>query len=84
MIPETNFAEFCGRAFQQTFGISMVTNCVPLLADFFCTRMKQNSFRESCEVTKNLARSFSLTFRYIVDVLSLNNTTYRTKYIPVN
>ena len=26
---------FCGRVFQQTAGIPMGTNCVPLLADLF-------------------------------------------------
>jgi hypothetical protein len=55
----------------------MGTNCAPLLADLFLY---------SCEVDfiqgllkkneKKLARSFNFNFRYIDDVLSLNNSRF--------
>ena len=36
---------FGGRVFQQTVGISMGTNCAPLLADLFLIIMKLTSYR---------------------------------------
>jgi hypothetical protein len=69
---------FGGRVFQQTVGIPMGTNCAPLLladlflysyeADFIQGLLKKNE--------KKIARSFNFTFRYIDDVLSLNNSRF--------
>ena len=39
------FVEFGGRIFQQTIGIPMVTNCAPLHADMFFSRMRQSLYR---------------------------------------
>jgi len=41
-----------GRVFQQTVGISMGTNCAPLLADLFLYRMRQASYRGFSRKTK--------------------------------
>jgi len=71
------FVFFGGRVFQQTVGIPIGTNCVPLLigllifsyeADFLQGLLMKNK--------KNLARSYILTFRYVDDVLSLNNSRF--------
>ena len=72
------FVMFGGRVFQQTVGIPMGTNCAPLLladlflysyeADFIQGLLKKNE--------KKIARSFNFTFRYIDDVLSLNNSRF--------
>jgi hypothetical protein len=71
------FAMFGGRVFQQTVGIPMGTNCSPLLvnlflysyeADFIQGLLKKNE--------KKLTRSFKFMFRYIDDVLSLNNSRF--------
>jgi len=71
------FVFFGGRVFQQTVGIPIGTNCVPLLiglllfsyeADFLQGILMKNK--------KNLARSYILTFRYVDDVLSLNNSRF--------
>jgi hypothetical protein len=67
-----------GRVFQQTVGIPMSTNCTPLLPDLFLywyvwCRLHT---RASQEKQKKLARSFNFTFRYIDDVLSLNNSRF--------
>ena len=71
---ENTFAMLSGRVFQQTVGIPMRTNCTSLLpalffysydVDFIQGLLKKNE--------KKLARSFNFTFRYINDVLSLNN-----------
>ena len=72
-----NISVFGGHVFQQTVGIPMGTNCAPLHdnlflysyeADFIHGLLKKNE--------KKLARSFNFTFRYIDDVLSLNNSRF--------
>jgi hypothetical protein len=71
------FAMFGGRVFQQTVGISMGTNCVSPLIDLFFysheTDFMQGLLKKN---EKKLARSFNFTFRYIDDVLSLNNSRF--------
>jgi hypothetical protein len=68
------FVIFGGSVFQQTIGIPMGTNCVPLLADLFLYSYEAD-FKQGLltKIKRKLARSFNLTFRYIDDVLSLNN-----------
>ena len=71
------FVIFGERVFQHTVGIPMGTTCAPLRAhlflyshevDFIHGLLKKNE--------KRLARSFNFTFRYIDDVLSLNNSRF--------
>ena len=64
---------FGGRVFQQTVGIPMGTNCVPLLADLFLYSYEADFIQG---LLKKLARSFNFTFRYLDDVLSLNNSRF--------
>jgi hypothetical protein len=67
---------FGGLVFQQTVGIPMSTNCVLLFylflysyeADFIQGFLKKTE--------KKLTRSFNFTFRYIYDILSLNNSRF--------
>ena len=71
------FAMFGGHVFQQTVGISMGTNCAPLLADLFLYSYEADFIRGLLKKNeKKLARSFNFTFRYIDDVLSLNNSRF--------
>ena len=60
--------------FQQTVRIPMETNYAPLLADPFL-HSYQADFKADLIRKKEyrLARSLHLSFRYIDDVLSLNN-----------
>ena len=71
------FVNFGGRIFQQTIGIPMGTNCAPLLADLFLysyeAEFLQNLIKQG---NRTLAKMFNLTFRYIDDVLSLNNSHF--------
>jgi hypothetical protein len=71
------FVECGGQIFQQTVGIPMGTNCAPLLADLFLYSYEaefiQNLLKSG---EKKLAKQFNLTFRYIDDVLSLNNSKF--------
>ena len=68
------FVVFAGKVFQQTVGIPMSTNCAPLLADIFLYSYEAD-FIQSLLSTgkKQLASRFNLTYRYIDNVLSINN-----------
>ena len=68
------FVIFAGKVFQQTVGIPMGTKCAPLLADIFLYSYEAD-FIQSLLSTgkKHLASRFNLTYRYIDDVLSINN-----------
>jgi hypothetical protein len=71
------FAMFGGRVFQQTVRLPMGTNCVPLLADLFLYSYEADFIQGLLKKNeKKLARSFNFTFRYIDDVLSLNNSRF--------
>ena len=63
--------------FQQTIGIPMGTNCAPLLADLFLYSYEAD-FLDGLlkQKQKHLAQSFNFNFRYIDDVLSLNNSRF--------
>ena len=65
------------NVFFKTAGISMGTHCVPLLADLFLYSYEADFIQGILKKNeKKLARSFNFTFRYIDDVLSLNNSRF--------
>ena len=71
------FVEFGGQIFQQTIGIPMGTNCAPLLADLFLYSYEAEFIQMlQRQGQKKLASSFNFTYRYIDDVLSLNNSNF--------
>jgi len=71
------FAIFGGRVFQQTVGIHMGTKCAPLLTDLFLYLYEADFIQVLLKKTeKKLALSSNFTFRYIDDVLSLNNSKF--------
>jgi hypothetical protein len=68
---------FGGRVFQQTVGIPMGTNRVPLLADLYLYSYEADFIQGLLRKNeKKLARSFNFMFRYIDDVLSLHNSRF--------
>jgi hypothetical protein len=68
---------FGGHVFQQTVGIHMGTNCVHLLADLFLYSYEADFIQGILKKNgKKLARSLNFTFRYIDDILSLNNSMF--------
>ena len=71
------FVVFVGKVFQQTVGIPMGTNCAPLLANIFLY-LYEAEFIQSFIPTgkKQLMSRFNLTYRYIDDVLSVNNQEF--------
>ena len=55
----------------------MGTNCAPLLADVFLYSYEADFIQSLLQrKDKKLAQSFGFTFRYIDDVLSLNNSKF--------
>ena len=55
----------------------MGTNCAPLLADLFLYSFEVDFIQGLLKKNeKKLARSFNIKFRYIDDVLSLNNSGF--------
>ena len=72
------FVVFAGKVFQQVVGIPMGTNCAPLLADIFLYSYEAE-FIQSLLSNRNkqLASRFNFTYRYIDDVLSINNSEFQ-------
>ena len=62
----------------------MGTNCAPLLADLFLYSYEADLIQGLLKKNENnLARSFNFTFRYIDDVLSLNNSRFGDFVVPI-
>jgi hypothetical protein len=71
------FVSFGGALFQQVVGIPMGTNCASLLADLFLYSY-ESEFLQNLVKDKKIheARVFNFTYRYIDDVLSINNSRF--------
>ena len=68
---------FGGRDFQQAVGTPMGTNCDPIFADLLLYSYEADFIQGLLnENEKKLTRSYNFTFRYIDDVLSLNNSKF--------
>ena len=71
------FVVFAGKVFQQAVGIPMGTNCAPLLADIFLYSYEADFIQSLLSAgKKHLASRFNLHYRYIDDVLSINNPEF--------
>ena len=71
------FVVFAGKVFQQIIGIPMGTNCAPLLADIFLYSYEAKFIQSLLSAGKRrLASQFNFTYRYIDDVLSINNPDF--------
>ena len=85
MLIDNIFVFFGGTLFQQVFGIPMGTNCAPLLADLFLYSYEYESeFLKKLVKHKKIheARVFNFTYRYIDDVLSINNSRF-AEFLPL-
>ena len=71
------FVFFGGALFQQVVGIPMGMNCAPLLADLFLF-LYESEFLQNLVKYKKIheARAFNFTYRYIDDILSINNPRF--------
>jgi hypothetical protein len=64
-----------GQIFKKSVGIPMGSNCVLLLAELF---LYSYLFRSFYMRKKSLIVAFNSTFRYIDDVLSINNNQFHS------
>ena len=77
------FVSFGGTLFQQVVGIPMGTNCAPLLADLFLYSYESEFLQKLVkDKTIHEARAFNFTYRYIDDVLSINNSRF-AEFLPL-
>ena len=72
------YVSFGGLLFRQMVGIPMGTNCASLLADLFLYSY-ENEFLDKLirEGKRKLARKFNLSYHYIDDFISFNNTRFK-------
>ena len=77
------FVSFGGILFPQVVGIPMGTNCAPLLADLFLYSYESEFLQKLVKDKKiHEARAFNFTYRYIDDVLSINNSRF-AEFLPL-
>ena len=77
------FVSFGGILFQQVVGIPMGTNCAPLLAELFLYSYESEFLQKLVKDKKiHEARAFNFTYRYIDDVLSINNARF-AEFLPL-
>ena len=71
------FVVFAGKLFQQIIGIPIDTNCAPLLADISLYSYQAEFIQFFLSAgKKRIASQFNFTYRYIDDVLSINNRDF--------
>ena len=71
------FIQVGDRVFQQCIGIPMGTNCAPLLADLLLHDYESTAMiLFSRGGTGPIPKSFSLTRRYIDDLITINNPRF--------
>ena len=79
----TYLSPFGGILFQQVVGIPMGTNCAPLLADLFLYSYESEFLQKLVKDKKiHEARVFNFIYRYIDDVLSINNSRF-AEFLPL-
>ena len=72
------YVRFGGQLFRQMIGISMRTNCAPLLADLFLYSYESDFLDKLVnEGKRKLARKFNLSYRYIDDLISFNDERFK-------
>ena len=77
------FVSFGRTLFQQVVGIPMGMNYAPLLADLFLYSYESEFLQQLVKDKKmHEARAFNFTYRYIDDVLSINNSRF-AEFLPL-
>jgi hypothetical protein len=77
------FVSYGGTLFQQVVGIPIGTNCAPLLADLFLYSYVSEFLQKLVKDKKiHEARTFNFTYRYIDDVLSINDYRF-AEFLPL-
>ena len=82
------FVVFAGNVFQLIVGIPVGTNCAPLIADIFLHSYEAELIQYLLSAgKKQLVSQFNFTYRYIHQVLSIDNQNFEKKLIkciPLN
>ena len=72
------YVRFGGQLFRQMVGISMGTNCAPLLGDLFLYSYESEFLDKLInEGKRKLLRKFNLSYCYINDLISFNNKRFK-------
>ena len=78
LLEDNIYVRFVGQLFRQMVGIPMGTNCAPLLDDLFLYSYENEVLDKLIkEGKRNLARKFSLSYRYIDDLISFSNKRFK-------
>ena len=72
------FVRFGDSVYRQIIGIPMGTNCAPLIADLFlyCYELQFMTKISKDPSKQHLINKFNNTFRYLDDILALNNDDF--------
>ena len=72
------FVRFGDSVYRQVIGIPMGTNCAPLIADLFlyCYELQFMTKISKDPSKQHLIQKFNNTFRYLDDILALNNDDF--------
>ena len=71
------YIRFGDNVFRQVIGIPMGTNCAPLLANLYLFHHEYHFLRRLATEKNIHGKLFGLTFRYIDDLLSVNNKYFK-------
>ena len=73
------YVRFGNTVYRQIVGIPMGTNCAPLIADLFlyCYESQFMAKIQKYPSKQDLVDQFNNTFRYLDDVLALNNPDFQ-------
>ena len=74
------FVRFGKTVYRQIIGIPMGTNCAPLIADLFlyCYESQFMAKISKDPSQQHMVQKFNNTFRYLDDILALNNDDFNT------
>ena len=64
------------KVFHQRVGIPMGTDCTPLFANLYLFYFEYTYMKSLMKNNMSKARTFSNTFRYVDDLLTLNNPSF--------
>ena len=67
------------RIYKQTVGIPMGTDCAPILANLFLFSYEYAYTKEMLKTDYDTALAMRHTVRYIDDLLTFNNPTFKDK-----
>ena len=78
------FIRFGTKLYRQVVGISMGTNCAPIVADLFLFRYESDfMMSHSDDKQADIIDAFNTTSRYLDDILNINNVYFDNMVIQI-